>query len=157
MEIKDWILLLLPIMCNGIFIFLFQKILTTKLEHQNKRKNLRDEVYIKFWNKLQGLNDTFIQINIASQQNPEIISNSLAIIQKVVFDIIQFYDTNKYDLEDVSQNYDIFLKSWCDFETTYKKCIGIQLTSTLQFQLGNALQLVKEKNLELIQTVRRKY
>ena len=92
-----------------------------------------------------------------SQQNPEIISNSLAIFQKVVFDIMQFYDTNKYDLEEVSQNYDIFLKSWCDFETTYKKCIGIQLTSTLQFQLGNALQLVKEKNLELIQTVRRKY
>lgn len=60
METKDWIILLTPIVCNGILIYFFQNILRSKLEHLSKRNSLRDETIQLFWKKLQTLNDIFI-------------------------------------------------------------------------------------------------
>ncbi len=51
MECKDWIILVVPIICNGIIIFVFQKILSKKIERQSKRQDIRDDVLKKFWNK----------------------------------------------------------------------------------------------------------
>ena len=48
MECKDWIILLVPIICNGIIVFVFQKILSRKIERQSKRQDIRDDVLKKF-------------------------------------------------------------------------------------------------------------
>ncbi|NLV87193.1 MAG: hypothetical protein GX025_08270 [Clostridiales bacterium] len=52
MENKDWVLLFVPIMFNGILVFVFQKVITNKIDHKKKRYLLRDEVVILFWKKL---------------------------------------------------------------------------------------------------------
>ena len=50
-----------------------------------------------------------------------------------------------------------FQQSWNDFERIYKMYAGKQLDRQKQLELGRALQLVKEKNQELINEVRRQY
>lgn len=84
MECKDWIVLLVPIICNGFIVFVFQKILGKKIERQSKRQDIRDDVLKRFWNKLQELNDTFVQTNIAAMRDPNVAGNSLGIFQSVV-------------------------------------------------------------------------
>lgn len=157
MECKDWIILLVPIICNGIIVFVFQKILSRKIERQSKRQDIRDDVLKKFWNKLQELNDTFVQTNIAAMRNPEVAGNSFGIFQSVVLDIIQYYDTNEFDLKVFAEEYIDFRSSWIDFENTYRNYVGKQLNREMQEQLGEKLQLVKEKNQVLISKVRKKY
>lgn len=157
MECKDWIGLLVPIICNGILIFVFQKILSRKIERQSKRQDIRDDVLKRFWNKLQELNDTFVQTNIAVMRDPKVAGNSLDIFQSVILDIIQYYDTNEFDLKVFSEEFNDFQRSWMDFENTYKKYVGKQLNHEMQKKLGEMLQLVKEKNQVLISKVRKKY
>lgn len=48
METKDWILLGVPILANGIIVFIFQKFITIKLERLTKKSNIRDEIIILF-------------------------------------------------------------------------------------------------------------
>lgn len=157
MEGKDWIILLVPIICNGIIIFVFQKILSRKIERQSKRQDIRDDVLKRFWNKLQELNDTFVQTNIAAMRDPNVAGNSLGIFQSAILDIIQYYDTNEFDLKVFSKEYKDFKSSWIDFENTYSSYVGKQLNREMQTQLGEKLQLVKEKNQVLISKVRKKY
>lgn len=157
MECKDWISLLVPIICNGIIIFVFQKILSRKIERYSKRQDIRDEVLKKFWNKLQGLNDTFIQMNIAVMHDSNVVGDWVEICQNVILDIIQYYDTNEFDLKVFAEEYNDFRDSWIDFKNTYRNYIGKQLNCEMQEQLGKKLQLVKEKNQVLISDVRKKY
>ncbi len=157
MECKDWIVLLVPIICNGFIVFVFQKILGKKIERQSKRQDIRDDVLKRFWNKLQELNDTFVQTNIAAMRDPNVAGNSLGIFQSVVLDIIQYYDTNEFDLKIFAEEYNDFKSSWTDFENTYRSYVGRQLNHEMQTQLGEKLQLVKEKNQVLISEVRKKY
>lgn len=51
METKDWILLILPILCNGGFVFLFQLAISRKL----KALELRQATVLDTMKKLSGL------------------------------------------------------------------------------------------------------
>lgn len=51
METKDWILLLLPILCNGGFVFLFQLAMSRKI----KVLELRQAIVLDAMKKLSGL------------------------------------------------------------------------------------------------------
>ena len=81
MSTKDWIVLLVPIICNGIIVFAFQKILSKKIERYNKRQDIRDDILKQFWNKLQELNDTFVQTNIAAMRDSSVAGNSIGILR----------------------------------------------------------------------------
>ena len=111
----------------------------------------------KFWNKLQGLNDTFIQMNIAVMRDSKVVGNWLNICQNVIWDIIQYYDTNEFDLKVFAEEYNDFRNSWIDFENTCRNYAGKRLNCEMQEQLVKKLQMVKEKNQVLISKVRKKY
>lgn len=156
METKDWILLLTPIVCDGILIFLFQNILNSKLDHLNKRNSLRDETLQLFWKKLQDLNNIFIQFNLNIMQNPNTLPDELKKIENAIFVLIQFYDTNQYDLSIFSKEFDKFKKSWEQFISTCEKMHNI-LTPQEKVKLRETLQVIKDNVLNLIKIVREKY
>lgn len=91
METKDWILLLVPIIANGIIILIFQKIIESKFERMNKRNSIRDSAIICFYNKAQNLNDTMIQANIAAMSDPNSIPTGLKRIHEEVLNLIKYY------------------------------------------------------------------
>lgn len=98
-EWKDYITIGLPIILDGIFIFIAQSLLSKKIERLNKKQDIRDDVIIRFWNKLQDVNDLFIDVNIKAMRNPQTISDSLISIQQSILELIKYYDTNKFDLK----------------------------------------------------------
>ena len=157
MSTKDWIVLLVPIICNGIIVFAFQKILSKKIERYNKRQDILDDILKQFWNKLQELNDTFVQTNIAAMRDSSVAGNSIGIFESVILDIVRYYDTNEFDLKVFKKEYNDFNDAWIDFKNTYVSYMGKRLDRKMQNQLGEKLQLVKEKNQTLISEVRKKY
>lgn len=157
METKDWITLIIPIVANGFVIFIFQKLFEKRLKKITKRQDIRDDVLHTFWKKLQSLNDLFIQLNIQSRNDPSIAANSISIFGPRILEIVQYYDTNKYDLEIIESKFNKLQNSWNEFNGVWCSYANKPLTSEMQANLGNKLQLVKTANLELIDEVRKKY
>ena len=157
METKDWILLGVPILANGIIVFIFQKFITIKLERLTKKSNIRDEIIILIWKKLQYLNEVMIHANIVIRSNPDMLAIELEKIKEAVIDIIQYYDTNRYDLDIISGKYNDWEASWNKFTSTLKEFSSSELTNEKQQRLGSELQSVKENTLNLIQATRSKY
>lgn len=154
---KDYILLFVPILFNGVLIFIFQNIIKNKLERSNKRNALRDEILLKFFKELQNLNTLFIDVNVKAQNNPESIPTGLKKIVDLILSIIQFYDTNTYDLVEFKNEYEAFNNAWNNFTKTYKELVGKKLTTSDKIRLGSEMQLTKDKLKELINRVRENY
>ena len=157
METKDWITLIVPIVANGFIIFVFQKLFEKRLKKLTKRQDIRDDVLHTFWKKLQSLNELFLQLNIQSRNDPSIVANSISFFGPKVLEIVQYYDTNKYDLEIFERKFIILQNSWNEFNSTWCSYANHTLTAEMQANLGHKLQLVKSANLELITEVRKKY
>ena len=157
MELKDWIILIVPIISNGILITLFQTILNRKIERKNKRQKLRDQTFMLFLEHVQKLNDIFITANADAQQNPNSLSINLSIMQNQVLVIVTYYNTNKFDLDIFSSMFISFINKWQDFINTYKSYSNTSLTKCMQDELGNKLQLAMNENQELINEIRKKY
>lgn len=158
METKDWILLIIPIIMNGIIngiiLFVFQKIISLKLKHIEKLNALRDEAFISFLKKLQNFNEVLIQVNWTFMRNPDLIYyKELSKINESVHSIIQYYDTNKYDLEIFSKEYNDWNKSLEKFTYT----ISSTLTPKMKFELGSNLQDLKNQTQNLIDVIRKNY
>lgn len=154
---KDYILLFIPILFNGVLIFIFQNIIKNKIERSNKRNTLRDEILLKFFKELQDLNILFITVNVEAQNNPESIPIGLKKIADLILSIIQFYDTNTYDLVEFKNVYEAFNNAWNNFIKTYKELVGKQLTESDKIKLGQEMQLTKDKLKILINKVRESY
>ena len=157
MEAKDWILLFVPIVVNGFIIYIFQKIVSTKFERLNKKQGLRDEAILLFWRKLQNLNTVFIQANVSANESPNNLNTGLMEMRNNMLDIIEYYDTNIYDLGDFKDEYNCLNTSWNDFATVLQSFQNIAPTQQNQRTLGEKLQIVKENNLKLISSVRKRY
>ena len=78
-------------------------------------------------------------------------------IHDMIFEIIEFYDTNVFDLNIFAEEYNDLINSWIVFENTFKSNLGKQLNYETQMQLGINLQTVKEMNQILLNKVREKY
>lgn len=157
MGTKDVFNLFAPIVFNGVFIYIFQNSLSRKIERLNEKQHIRDEVIKRFWNKLQDLNDAFIQSNINVMRNPDTLTESLNNLYQILLNLIQYYDTNEFDLKIFSELFEDVTNKWTNFQNAYKNAIGINLSEEIQNDLGNKLQQVKEANQKLINEVRKKY
>lgn len=79
MTIKDWILLLLPIVFNGIILVIFQKFVIDKYI---KHRMLKDEIVKEFLDMLKDLISYMIQSNFESMNDGDSINNNVSIMQK---------------------------------------------------------------------------
>ena len=156
METKDLINLIINVVCNGIVIFMIQSCIAYRMEKLNKRNSLKLQVLELFWQKLQNLNTTMIQVNIKVQESPDYLNEGLDLIKVNISDIIEYYDTNNYDLNIFNNEFTILNNSWNDFVNFLKDNIN-NLNFEKQIKVGEKLQLVKENNLKLISVVRKKY
>lgn len=76
----------------------------------------------------------------------------------MIIEIIKYYDTNKYDLEIYSNEYENWKVSWDKFTETLNEYSNFSyLTQNMKTKLGSELQEVKDKTQDLISIVRKKY
>lgn len=157
METKDWILLTVPIISNGILLAIFSKIVDNKVKKINKRQDLRDLIIKEYWTKFQKLNEVFIKSNINAMKNPETVHESIEKIQNLVLEIVTYYDTNEFDLKVLSKMQSDFQKLWDDFMNTYNQHANILLPDEMKTSIGIKLQKVKEEAQKISKELRKIY
>ena len=135
----------------------FEKMLRISKEHLNKKHDIREVVVREFWDKLRELNNTFIKANIDAMNNPNSIGDNLIKIQKVILELIMYYDTNKFDLYEFCKSFEKLQNKWGEFQDCWRRFSGVELTKEMQEELGYRLQGVKVANEELVFEIRRKF
>lgn len=56
MELKDWLLLFIPIIFDGFLIWIFQYIVEKRIEQQITFKTLREEIFKTYLEKNHAIN-----------------------------------------------------------------------------------------------------
>lgn len=103
MTIKDWILLLVPVCCNGIVVFMVQKV-------YEKRQKVRDIKY-QYILSLRNIIDNTLKLHAEATRkaNEKNVDNALLIrsVQAYidcVLDVYYYYIQNKSILESLDNN-----------------------------------------------------
>lgn len=154
MEAKDWIILILPIISNGIILVIFQKLIVDKYI---KHRLLKDEIVKSFMDKLKELLELMIQTNFDSMVDGDSVNNNIVRLQSKIVDIVKFYYTNNYDLKKFNKEFEIFNNNWMTFQTTCNIYALQDLTMEKKKDLGNKIQSVFDSLQKLINVVRKKY
>lgn len=150
---RDWIMLLIPILVNGILIFCFQTFVSDKVTDKNRDDALQYSVYEEFWNKTRNFNNIIIEANVQTQMEGN-LSASLISIKEEMIGLVLYYDTNVHDLKVFEKEFYSLTSSWDEFvETLQIAQDGITEKETKQ--LGASLEDVKTNNLELVDTIRK--
>lgn len=142
MVVKDWILLIVPIIFNGVFVLTIQLV----FENKKLKRETKMPCYKEFSKLLKNLNETFIQENIDIQIKSRDVNESLKLFGELIIEIIKYYDSNKLYLSEISRYYELFITSWYDFLNT-TKTVKNPLTVSDKNELGEKIQMVK-KDLE---------
>lgn len=112
MEFKDWIIMLVPILLNGICLFIFQQIIQHKFSKMEKKTEYRQVVLREFLQMLKAFYEKFWTIRNSNQKEMYgdfDFSNSWNAATGQIQDVIMYYDTHKAAL--------------CIVEEFYEKCI----------------------------------
>lgn len=154
MEPKDWIILILPIISNGIILVVFQKLIVDKYI---KHRLLKDEIVKSFMDKLKELLELMIQSNFDSMIDENSENDNIAKIQSKIVDIVKYYYTNNYDLKKFNKEFETFNNNWMIFQKTCNIYALQDFTMEKKMDLGNKMQSVFDSLQELVNVVRKKY
>ncbi len=116
---------------------------------------VRNKVIEGFWNKMQHINDALIDANNLSRENPNNIMFELEKVKNLVFDLVKYYDTNKYDLKVFKFGYEMWIGSWDRFVGLLKRYLNRPLSDDARTNLGDALSNFKEWTCRLIDDARK--
>lgn len=154
METKDWIILILPIISNGIILVIFQKLIVDKYI---KHRLLKDEIVKSFMDKLKELLELMIQSNFDSVIDGDSVNDNIAKMQSKIVDIVKYYYTNNYDLKKFNIKFETFNNNWMIFQKTCNIYALQDFTMEKKMDLGNKMQSVFDSLQELVNVVRKKY
>lgn len=95
MNIKDWILLLVPIFCNGLIIFILQRVF--------EKRQLTKSIKYEYASKLRNNIDTTLELhakttrllNEGNEKNNETINCTVQQYVNSALDVYYFYIPNK--------------------------------------------------------------
>lgn len=157
MTAKEYATMLVPIIVNGLFIFIAQKVLSRKIDRLNRSQDLRDKIVGEFLARLKELNNTLIQGNFDISRDPSASGPFMERVQCMIVELIKYEDANSFDLGAFSKPFKDLLGKWSDFAQSYYRCAGNRLTVSMKVQLGMKMQSVKDALKALIERVRKKY
>lgn len=157
MDIRDWILLLVPIFLNGILWFVYHLFIKRMIERKTKRNDIRDEAVLSFITKLQNFNDTLIRVNVSVSGNPSNLHSGLQQIRESVIEIKIFFDTNKFDLRIIEKEYEAWIETWNNLVGGLQKHQNHMLTKEDQEELGELMQRLKTETESFVITLRKAF
>ena len=110
MEIKDWIVLFVPIVCNGIFLFLFQFYLKRYFE---KRDWVRSE-HIKTFQELYTHTESAqtAMYALLHQKQDDNFSELFNRVAEQIHQLKRFYDANRPELEMFNSDLQEIFSTW---------------------------------------------
>ena len=104
MDLKDIILLVVPILMNGFFIFVFQAWVSNKISQKKREREFRYNIMKQYHEILQLINNSCNEIIKESYKNKDFTYEFL-IIADGVWKAKEYMDSNSFDLESVKETY----------------------------------------------------
>jgi len=103
MEIKDWIVLLIPIFSNGFLIWMFQYLINKRQEHVDRYSKLREEIFRDYLKRVEAAIIIFKEITVAqgrahddpTETNLEILGESFTKLKRTILAVVEYFNTYK--------------------------------------------------------------
>ena len=157
MELKDWVQLFVPIIANGLLLFIVQQLLSKRIDGIEKRQSLRDTIVLEFWNKIQRFRNSLADANRGIRIHPDEAHVYLEKCNQLFHETDQYYHINEFDLSIVKTEYLNFQHAWAVFANLIIAVANSSLTLEQRTELGNRVNHVYETATELSDAVRKKY
>lgn len=112
METKDWIIMFVPIVVNGVGLFVFQQLIMHKFKQIEKKTNYRQEILKEFLHLLKEFYETFRVIRNTGEstsQKKMDFATSWNLATEHIQKVLIYYDSHKATLNSL--------------EKTHNKCI----------------------------------
>ena len=145
MEAKDWILLIIPIIFNGVIVLIIQII----FENKKLKREVKFPYYQNLSKLLKEVNATFIQENIDVQTKKRDVNETIIFLENSIVEIIKYYDSNQLYLSKIRPEYQLLLHSWGSFINA-TKMVSNPLTEIDKMELGVKVQDIKNNLDKLI-------
>ena len=107
MESKDWILLLVPVIINGIIFYLVQLYFQSKIKHNEHKVEVKRNINSQFFTLLFEAKNNFRDLHYCISQdvnNLEAIQQNLKKFDLSLQNIIYYYEDYNFYLKKYSQN-----------------------------------------------------
>lgn len=106
---KDWIIILVPVILEGIVFFIFQAYFNKKLARFEKKMEVKDDVVHSFLEKIMYIRLEYENIfNRGEEVSNDDIKNFFELINPTY----HYFQANKHDLEKFKNEYNDFYNSW---------------------------------------------
>lgn len=146
MNTKDWILLLVPILCNGVVVYVLQKMF--------ERKQLISAEKYRYVTVLQQKTDNalalFVQVLQASGNDSEQIIY-LNLFTKSYCDVFYFYQQNQTVFKPLKKYMDELIKTHEEIKTNQLRANDIKHS----YEVSIHLQSLLRKIFELLQSIQK--
>lgn len=146
MNTKDWILLLVPVLCNGVVVYVLQKIF--------ERKQLISAGKYRYVTVLQQKTDNalalFVQVLQASGNDSEQIIY-LNLFIKSYCDVFYFYQQNQTIFKPLKKYMDELIKTHEEIKTNQLRANDIKHSHEVSIHLQSLLR----KIFELLQSIQK--
>lgn len=150
MEAKDWILLLVPIFCNGIIIFILQKIF--------EKKQMTRTIKLEYASLLRQKIDLSLELhakatrlaNEGKEENGPIVDETIQQYVKSTLDVYYYYVQNKIVFESLNKH----MEHIAALVMELKKCSQQKKINLMEFsiicnKIRDELMVLKEECIKL--------
>lgn len=113
MELKDYLTLFIPIIVNGIFIFIAQKMISTKLEKKNREQKLSNSVVETLYKKVQDVYYEYLVMRNHYLNESVILDYSkIENLDNLILDLDCFFVVNWVDLHEFDDERYSLMRYW---------------------------------------------
>lgn len=156
MEIKDFLLVCIPIVFEGIIIFYVQTWITRRLADMDRKRLVRDLVVSDFLKRLIDIKYERLKLTVEATNDSEYTIRIQNLLNKIK-ETGLIYEANTYDLECFHKEFDEYYNSWLNLVDVWNKAASGVQTEEKRKKVYDQGQICIAKTDDLIEAVRSKY
>lgn len=121
-----------------------------------KKRELRDRTYLEFIEKINDFENCIVDIYIDVENASRKFDYDLNKLFSLGTEVISYYDINKFEFEESDKKYKDWETTWVDFKKSLNEYIAKTNTKS-KLNIGEKLNILKEKSMNLKRAIRSKY
>ena len=146
MELKDYIVMIVPIVVESIIIFYVQAVMTRKLERGGG-------VVLSMLDRLKDIKYKALKLFSGTYTD----QNEAQRFMEDLSDYILYYKANETDLKSIHKDFEYFNNSWVCFVETWNSCAGKELTDDMRNKIYKQKDICFDATDKLLDALRKKY
>lgn len=146
METNNWVIILVPILFEGIIIFFFQLYINRRFEKKDRKLAIQDDAVKLFLSKVR---ETTILEQEVFNGSVELSTESLQVFLDQLNALKNIYRAYEHELKKFKKEFESFYNSWGAFVDLWNKNSGREVDPDLRAQLTERYNICNLKMKEL--------